>query len=439
MQTDRPLDGVDSRFALTVYAAVMWVVGVFIALWGSLWVSAPALNGVPFGASALVRVVGSVIIAFACVGTATARISDPVDQSRCVGWLGAGHFVVFIVAVLQNFAIWANPLGGRLVLIVALPAVWLNYARQKRDGDGPNGLIPRRRFRKVEDRRLRSAYEENIRKAAVQEERSRLARDLHDSIKQQLFVVQMSAATAQARLESNTSEVGTALVQIRESTRDALTEMDTMLDQLRAAPLENAGLVSALQKLAEATSIRTGVDVHCEFGDLPPSETFPPGTHAELLRIAQEALSNVARHARASHVTLALRKEDMALVLHITDDGKGFGDAEKNQGMGLRNMKERAEELGGGLSLTSVPGRGSEVVAAVPMTIPPTPRFTRKVTWSILFVALWAFLLGSGSNGNPNASNVKLVLLPLGLAAVFDLIRYLYAWRKARRLPLATA
>lgn len=435
MQTDRPFDGIDSRFALTVYAAVMWPVGVFIALWGAMWVGGP-LNGLPWGVHSLVRMTGVVIIALACAGTAAARVADPVDRSRCLGWLATGHLCVLLMALLQNQAIWSQPgehavLGGQVVLGIGIPTTWLLYSWTKRDGDRASGFISLFQSRNVESRRLRSSYEEHIRKAAVQEERSRLARDLHDSIKQQLFVVQTSAATAQARLEANVSEAGIALAQIRESARDALTEMDTMLDQLRAAPLENAGLIGALKKLAEATAIRTGIDVQCEFGDLPPSETLPPGTHADLLRIAQEALSNVARHARASHVTVVLGREEMALVLRVTDDGKGFGDAEKRRGMGLRNMTERAESLGGGMSLTTVPEQGSAIVVAIPMAVPVQPDFTRKLMWSALVLAVWIGLFWLGG--------LRIGLLPFAFAVAFDLLRYLYAWRKTRHLPTITA
>jgi signal transduction histidine kinase len=149
---------------------------------------------------------------------------------------------------------------------------------------------------------LRSRYEEQIRQGARHEERARLARDLHDAVKQQLFAIQTAAATVEARFDADPSGARTALIQVRASAREALTEMEVMLEQLQAAPLTTTGLIGSLKRAAEATRFRTGAEVTVEAGELPPDIALPPGAHQAMLRFAQEALANVARHSRASHV-----------------------------------------------------------------------------------------------------------------------------------------
>ena len=141
---------------------------------------------------------------------------------------------------------------------------------------------------------LRSRYEQEIRRAAAQEERNRLARDLHDSVKQQLFVIQTAAATAQERFHNDPTGAHDAIDAVRRAAREALGEMEAMLEGLNANPLENTGLVEALKKQCEALGYRTGAQVSCECGPLPASETLPPGTHQAIFRTAQEALANVA-------------------------------------------------------------------------------------------------------------------------------------------------
>ena len=218
-------------------------------------------------------------------------------------------------------------------------------------------------------RPLRSQYERQIREAATQEERNRLARDLHDSIKQQLFVIQTAAATVQARFEGDPEGARTALEQVRSSAREAVTEMEAMLDQLRAAPLGNAGLVEAVKKQCEALGFRTGARVEFKLGTLPPSEALAPGAQQAILRVAQEALANVGRHARARNVTVALDATGRRFELWVRDDGSGFDQNQASAGMGIANMHARAEEFGGTLEVGSYPGRGTWVHLEIPYAV----------------------------------------------------------------------
>jgi signal transduction histidine kinase len=216
---------------------------------------------------------------------------------------------------------------------------------------------------------LHSLYEEQIRQTAAQQERNRLARDLHDSIKQQIFAIQAAAAAAQARFDSDTSGAREALESVRSSAREAMAEMEAMLDQLRAAPLESIGLIEALRKQCEALKFRTGAHVEAELSPVVPPAELRPGAAQALFRIAQEALSNIARHARATQVQVTLGPRGSHYVLTVQDNGSGFDeDGVGNSGMGLAGMKSRATEQGGAFSLTSRPGEGTRLLVDLPLS-----------------------------------------------------------------------
>lgn len=213
--------------------------------------------------------------------------------------------------------------------------------------------------------------------SAAQQERRRLARDLHDSIKQQLFSIKLSSAAAEERWESDPGGARAALVDVRRSAHAAMVEMQAMLSQLRPEPLATAGLVEALREQCEALGYRSGIPVRFEIGDLPPDDRLPDSTRENLFRIAQEALSNVARHARAREVEVRLGKVEQdgapALLLQVRDDGQGFDAAGQSAGMGLRNMRERLEAVHGTLEIRSAPGEGTKVRARAPLTTPEAP------------------------------------------------------------------
>ena len=103
-----------------------------------------------------------------------------------------------------------------------------------------------------------------------------------------------------------------------------MTEMEVMLEQLQAAPLENAGLVASVRKQCDALGFRTGARVTFDVGTLPADSALDPGTRQALFRVAQEALANVARHARARNISVSLGSIDGQLVLTVQDDGSGI-------------------------------------------------------------------------------------------------------------------
>jgi signal transduction histidine kinase len=205
---------------------------------------------------------------------------------------------------------------------------------------------------------IRSDWQQQIREEAIQQERNRLAQDLHDSVKQQLFSIQTNLAAAQARWEGGSLVAREAVNQAREAAREAGAEISSMLDQLQPLALESLGLQEAIRRQCEALAHRTGAGVRTSFTDLPPIDQE---VKTVVYRVAQEALANIGRHARASHVDVELAAAaDGDFLLRIHDDGQGLQPGFA-QGGGMRGMWKRAGEIGGILTVQGAPGKGCTI------------------------------------------------------------------------------
>jgi len=362
-------DVIDTRIVFRVYAGLAALAG-FVLLAGLGPGLTTTLVSEPGARLIILRLAAALLVAAACTAAGFASIDEAHSRHRALLWFAVGHLVV-LVAVGAILVTHGGADRGDVTLPTLLAATALLFYFWS-TGDGHRagesisftGLFGAGR---VSAERLRSAYEERIREAAGQEERHRLARDLHDSIKQQIFAMQTAAATAQARFDNDPGGAKEALERLRGSGREAMSEMEAMLDSLRATPLTNAGLVEALKKQGEALRFRTGARVDFEFGALPAEEGLVPGTQQAIFRIAQEALANVGRHARATRVRLALRSEAGRVLLRIEDDGAGFSTSAPAAGMGLANMRERAHAVEGSLVVDSRPGSGTTVTLDVPL------------------------------------------------------------------------
>jgi signal transduction histidine kinase len=213
---------------------------------------------------------------------------------------------------------------------------------------------------------------------AVVEERSRLARELHDAVTQTLFSASLIAEILPELWASDPDEGRQLLQELQQLSRGALAEMRTLLLELRPAALVEARLEDLLQQLAEAVTGREGVPVevaiegHCD---------LQPEVHVALYRIAQEALNNVVKHAQASRVAVGLHCGSFADVVHeqvggglypghngewvelsICDDGRGFDLDEVPLGrLGLGIIRERAEAIGATLDIRTEPGCGTQI------------------------------------------------------------------------------
>jgi signal transduction histidine kinase len=418
------------------YAVFFWVFGLMLLLWGPMWFGGK-LAGVPFGGATQVRVFGTMLMAMAGCAAALSAVDDASVRHRSLFWFAIGHVVLWLVALCQVIWVWGPGFADHVVAVLggtafALLCLWLLA-----DGEFPNepfnstGIFGPSTSEPSEP--LRSQYEQKIRLAAAQEERNRLARDLHDSIKQQIFAIQTGAATAQTRLAGDENGAREALDQIRSAAREAMTEMEVMLDQLRAEPLENTGLVEALKKLCESIGFRTGAQVEFKLGVLPPTSQMSPGAAEATLRAAQEALSNVARHARASHVVVSLDSAGDGMELTVRDNGAGFDPNQASRGMGTANMRTRAEEFGGQFELASRSEEGTSVKFSIPCADPgPGPdaaesrrRYRNK---AIAFGLFWMGLLLHSAA--PHWSVAPAVVFVAAIASA----HYLKAYARVRRL-----
>lgn len=405
---------VDTRLALRVYAAVVGLCGFFLAAWGPMWFGAHLLE-LPWGRAAIIRMIGAVIMAVG-VSAAGLATADQRTLRRMLSWFIGGHVVVWLMLEVQI----AGPLGDHplarqaswVMLTVILGLLYIRFPSAPAPRRAPSVLtVPERDYSKAASPGL---YEQQIREAAAQEERNRLARDLHDAVKQQIFAIQTSAATAEARLAADPSGARDAVAEVRQSAREAMAEMAAMLEQLQVAPLGNTGLVEAIRKQCEALAFRTGADVDLEVGQLPEQDALEPGAHQAIFRIVQEALANVGRHARARHVRVSLETMPTRLEVRVEDDGLGFDRSTTPGGMGIQNMRARASEIGGSIEVGGE-GGGTLVALSVPFETMDTRRYRRRraLALAVLLAAGTVLLLLNLFENGPALGNVSLVVFAL--------------------------
>jgi signal transduction histidine kinase len=217
----------------------------------------------------------------------------------------------------------------------------------------------------VENARL---YEQAQQSAAFAE-RSRLARELHDSVTQSLYSLTLYAEAA-ARMMQNGEHTQAAdyLHEMRDTAQEALREMRLLIFQLRPPALEKGGLAAALQARLDAVETRGGIRTKLRVEGDSGAKPIPLLVQEELYHIAQEALNNALKHAHPTQVQIYLRFDRDAVHLEISDDGAGFAppSAEESGGLGLPGMRERAERIGADLRLQSAPGQGTNVAVRVP-------------------------------------------------------------------------
>jgi len=202
------------------------------------------------------------------------------------------------------------------------------------------------------------------REKAALEERQRLARELHDSVSQALYGIALGAQTALERLEDNPPGAGEPLDYVLSLAEAGMAEMRALIFELRPESLEEEGLVAALGKQVAALEARHGIEVEDDLCEEPP---VPLPVKEAVYRIAQEALHNTVRHARAGKVMISLVRDLGSTSVEIRDDGLGFDAGADFPGhLGLRSMRERAARIGGTLEVSSSLGSGTTVRARIP-------------------------------------------------------------------------
>ena len=210
-------------------------------------------------------------------------------------------------------------------------------------------------------------FERSAKLGAV-EERNRLAREIHDTLAQNLTATGLQIESAEALLEADADpeRVRASLERALSLTRSNLEEARRSVLDLRAAPLEDRSLPEALRDLVDRWESETGVSTR--FRSVNGSRPLPPGVEAALYRVCGEALANVARHADAGHVAVRLVSTPESVGLLVEDDGRGFDPSRVPEDRhGILGMSERVTVLGGALHVESSPGGGTRVEATLPL------------------------------------------------------------------------
>ncbi len=204
------------------------------------------------------------------------------------------------------------------------------------------------------------AAQRQVQDLAVAEERNRLARDLHDSVKQQVFATIMQLGAARVLLDRDAGAAREHLLEAEQLAQRSGAELSMLIHELRPLALGDKGLAAAIEAYAADWSRQSNIkpDVRVR-GD----RALAPAAEYALVLVTHEALANVARHSHASSVIVDLDLGAGAATLTIADNGGGFDPSVVSRGVGLSSMRERLEALGGQLRVESQPGRGTTIVA----------------------------------------------------------------------------
>ncbi|MCB0018788.1 MAG: HAMP domain-containing protein [Anaerolineales bacterium] len=224
------------------------------------------------------------------------------------------------------------------------------------------GLLARRLNRMAQELQTLLQTRQEL---AMLEERNRLARDLHDSVKQQVFATAMQTGAARALLENNPVQAKTHLQEAEQLAQLAQQELTELIQELRPAALDGMGLVRALRNLADSWTRQQNIPTQVRVqGDRP----LPLHIEQALYRVTQEALMNAAKHSRAGALDIHVAMSSDDVTLTIQDNGQGFDVAQvSGTGLGLYSMHERLAALGGSLQIESRPGAGTTIVAHCPL------------------------------------------------------------------------
>ena len=245
--------------------------------------------------------------------------------------------------------LWIAAIAGGGVALISLSGIWLNLS-EHRVADAKLQLLARQVVRFQED------------------ERAHLARELHDGATQTMVSAKLLVEAAVAQLEREHRTAPPSLDRALAGLTESLNEVRRISHRLRPAMLDELGLPAALELLARETNDagNTRVEVQIAGGVV----SLPEEIKTALFRVSQEALANVAKHARAQRVELELTFASDGIVLRIVDDGRGFEvdrvQLDPQRGIGLRNMRERLASIGGTFEVRAAPGAGTALLATVP-------------------------------------------------------------------------
>jgi signal transduction histidine kinase len=209
--------------------------------------------------------------------------------------------------------------------------------------------------------------------SAQEEERKKISRELHDVIAQTLTSINVRLATLKKQAALNTKGLDRSIDRTQRMVKHSVNIVHRFARELRPAILDDLGLIPALNTFMKQFRAETGIRLSLTV--FAAVEEVDGDKRTALYRVAQEALTNVARHSQASQVEVEIQNLDGAVCMTIKDDGKGFQEervlhARKGKRLGLLGMRERLEMVGGNFTVTSAPGKGTTVLAQIPLTDP---------------------------------------------------------------------
>jgi two-component system sensor histidine kinase UhpB len=299
-----------------------------------------------------------------------AEVYHFIIDTTFIGLAALAGVIVNFILLRAAFA----PLRRVLATIQAVERGDLSARVDVRAGDADTATLARA-FNGMLDRLAEMRDEAaGLTLRAQEEERRRLALELHDQTGQSLTALTLHAQAIGQTLANEHSVAATRAQaqaeRLNTLAQRTLAEVQAIARQLRPSLLDDLGVVTALSWLVEDAEVRLGVTTRMKIAsaELEGGARFPAEVETALYRIAQESLTNAVRHGKARHVAIALRSSAQALSLTIADDGTGFTMAERESGgIGIYGMHERTRILGGALRLRSAPGRGCAVRATIPL------------------------------------------------------------------------
>ncbi len=324
------------------------------------------------------------LLGFAAIWIAAVAVSAEFVWLAFLLWLLAGHllplrwgllFSGFVLAVVivapilhHGTTSYANIFGPLIGGIFAF-GISRGYLQLLRDAAERERLVASLTRAQAETAELQDELALAQRHSGAIAERTRISRDIHDTIAQALSSIRLLAHAGAGRTED--PDAARTLEQVEILAGDSLADVRRIVAALAPAELEDDALAAALQRMLDRIRDETGLAVELHVDDSMP--ILPTEVEVALLRTAQSALANVRLHARASRVVMSLIDADDTVRLDILDDGTGFDqpaweqDADAGSSYGLRFMRARLRELGGGLDIESTPGEGTALSIHLPI------------------------------------------------------------------------
>jgi signal transduction histidine kinase len=280
---------------------------------------------------------------------------------RRVGFIWIAGFILAMAGPVligwewQLAGVMIVVLDGACCVLVGSYAHLIQHAEQAREAN--QGLLTELQG----THRQLQEYSAQVEELAIVQERSHMARELHDSVTQTVFSMNLTVQAARMLVGKEASGVAQQLDRLQELARGATGEIQMLVSQLRPHSVTEEGLPAALHRLAVERQKRDGLEINLEING---EKQFPETILLGLFRIAQEALNNVAKHAGTPEAVIRLNLEDNPAYLEVEDHGCGFDTGKTVSGLshfGLAGIADRARELGWELKIDSLPGRGTRI------------------------------------------------------------------------------